>query len=107
MFVLSHLVEWLEDLLQFIGSNADTIVLDGNGEISYLRILIFIQFGRQEESKFGIGLDVQLYGYGSPVRHILEGIGEEVEIDFLQQIPVEPYRLAVDGMFELQMNVPI
>lgn len=58
MFVLSHLVEWLEDLLQFIGSNADTIVLDGNGEISYLRILIFIQFGRQEESKFGIGLDV-------------------------------------------------
>ena len=107
MFVLSHLVEWLEDLLQFIGSNADTIVLDGNGEISYLRILIFIQFGRQEESKFGLGLDVQFYGYGSPVRHILEGIGEEVEIDFLQQIPVEPYRLAVDGMFELQMNVPI
>ena len=107
MFVLSHLVEWLEDLLQFIGSNADTIVLDGNGEISYLRILIFIQFGRQEESKFGIGLDFQFYGYGSPVRHILEGIGEEVEIDFLQQIPVEPYRLAVDGMFELQMNVPI
>ena len=107
MFVLSHLVEWLEDLLQFIGSNADTIVLDGNGEISYLRILIFIQFGRQEESKFGIGLDVQFYVYGSPDRHSLEGIGEEVEIDFLQQIPVEPYRLAGDGMFELQMNVPI
>ena len=56
-------------------------------EILFLRILIFIQFGRQEESKFGIGLDVQFYGFGSPVRHILEGIGEEVEIDFLQQIP--------------------
>ena len=53
MFVLCYLIERTEDFLQFVGINADTVVLNGYGEVFYFRVLILVQSGRHEDSKFG------------------------------------------------------
>ena len=107
MFVLRYLVERTENLFQFIGSDAYTVILNRYGEISYFVILISIQLGGYKNAQFGKRFYVHLYQYGAAVRHILESVGEEVEIHFLQHIPVEPQRLPVNGMLEFQMDVPI